>query len=128
MAKREKPSGTFKHWPLWSNSQFWGFIRSGLRAKWSRYPVKFEVLNESKRKALENPRAKWEYQCDVCKKWHIQKNVEVDHIIPCGTLRSYEDLPQFVERLFCGKEHLRTVCKPCHKAITKEEKDASKRK
>jgi len=101
MAKRAKPSGDFKHWPLWSNSQFWSFIRSGLRSKWSRYPVKFQVLNASKRKALLNPRAKWEYQ---------------------GTLRSYEDLPQFVERLFCGAEHLRTVCKQCHKIITKEER------
>jgi hypothetical protein len=126
MAKRAKPSGDFKHWPLWSNSQFWSFIRSGLRAKWSRYPVKFQVLNAAKRKALLNPRAKWEYQCDVCKTWVLQKDIEVDHIIPCGALRSYEDLPQFVERLFCGAEHLRTVCKQCHKIITKEEKDATK--
>lgn len=126
MAKRAKPSGDFKHWPLWSNSQFWSFVRSGLRAKWSRYPVKFAVLAKAKRKAEDNPRAKWEYQCAVCKGWFIQKNVEIDHTIPCGTLRSYEDLAPFVERLFCGEEHLRCVCKPCHKIITKEERDESR--
>jgi DNA-directed RNA polymerase subunit RPC12/RpoP len=86
------------------------------------------VLNNAKRPAKNNPRAKWEYLCASCGGYFLQREVEVDHLIPCGTLRSYEDLPQFVERLFCGEEHLRVVCKTCHKAITKEEKDAAKLK
>ena len=123
MAKRTPSTGLFKHFPEWSNSKFWGFIRSGLRAKWSRYPVKFEVLNSARRSAKNNPRAKWEFHCKQCEGWFLNKDVEIDHIIPCGTLRSYEDLPQFVEKLFCGADDLRVVCKPCHKLITKAEKD-----
>jgi 5-methylcytosine-specific restriction endonuclease McrA len=126
MAKRAPPSGAFEHWPEWSNSKFWAFIRSGLRAKWSRYPVKYAVLDKAKMKAKNNPRAKWEYACAVCKKHFIQKDIEVDHLIPCGSLRGIEDLGGFVERLFCGEQHLQIVCKPCHKLITAEERKRNK--
>lgn len=96
-------------------------MRSKMRSAFTRWPPKYEVLEEARRKYTgSNPRQKYEFQCSVCKKWHKQTDVEVDHIEPCGSLKSFEDLPGFVERMFCGKEGLRVVCSPCHKAITKE--------
>lgn len=50
----------------------------------------------------------------------MQAKVEKDHIVPCGSLKSYEDLPGFVERLFAPVTGYRILCKPCHKIITKE--------
>jgi 5-methylcytosine-specific restriction endonuclease McrA len=112
-----------KEWPEWSEAKKWGFIRSKLRAGWNRWPPKFAVLAAGKRK-YEGPNKlqKHEFQCSECGEWFKQKDVEVDHIIPAGQLRAYEDLPAFVERLYCGVDSLRILCKPCHKVITKEQK------
>lgn len=124
MTSRTPP---FPAYPAWSTSKFWGFVRSGLRSKWMRWPVRYEVMANAKRKKPPDVEGKhkFEYQCACCKEWWKQADVEVDHITPVGTLKCYDDLPQFVERLFVSSDKLRVVCKPCHKAITKEQRDAS---
>jgi hypothetical protein len=59
------------------------------------------------------------YMCAQCKKLHDRKNVEVNHIEPAGSLKSYEDLPAFCEKLFVEDiSKLEVLCKPCHLAIT----------
>lgn len=60
------------------------------------------------------PRQRKEYQCACCLQWFPRKEVEVDHIIPCGSLTSYEDLPCYVALLFCEQDNLQVLCKPCH--------------
>lgn len=113
----------YEPYPEWSTARFWGFVRSGLRAKANRWPPKFLVLKEAKRDYQgDNKRLKFEYLCAICQQYHPQKEIEVDHIVPCGKLSSFEDLPGFVERLFCGKEGLRVVCKSCHKELTRAER------
>lgn len=112
----------FDNYPTWSESKFWSFIRSGLRAKWSRWPPKFEALKRAHRPYKGEGRQKHEYQCAICEDWYKQAEVEVDHIIPAGSLKGYDDLPGFVRRLFVGPEALRVLCKPCHKEVTKKEK------
>ena len=108
-------------YPAWSTSKWWTFLRSKLRSAFTRWPPKYEVMADARRKYTgKNPRQKYEFQCAECRKWWKQTEVEVDHITPCGSLKAFEDLPGFVERMFCGKEGLRVVCKPCHKAITAE--------
>jgi hypothetical protein len=49
---------------------------------------------------------------------------EVDHIQPVGSLKCAEDLPQFVERLFCEIDNYRVLCIECHKKVTHGDKDA----
>ena len=111
-------------YPEWTEAKFWSFVRSGLRSKANRWPVKYEVLNAAKRPYVgENKRQKFEYLCAICNRYHPQKAIEVDHIIPAGKLSSYDDLPSFVERLFCGKDGLRVLCKPCHQVVTKNAKE-----
>ena len=114
MAKKTPPCPEY---PDWTTAKFWSFIRSGLRAKWSRWPPKYETLATVKR-TVEGQRHKYEFQCSQCLNWFKQKEVEVDHIEACGSLNKYEDLPQFVKRLFVGTDKLRVVCKPCHRSIT----------
>lgn len=66
----------------------------------------------------DNKRQKWEYCCAECGQFFKQKDIEVDHIEPCGTLKTYEDLPGFVQRLFCEIEGFRVACKGCHNKKT----------
>jgi 5-methylcytosine-specific restriction endonuclease McrA len=107
----------------WTESRYWTFIRSALRQAWSKYPVKYQVLNDNRRPFTgEDKRTKWEYQCAECEKWFKSKEVQVDHIESAGSLKSYEDLPDFVRRLFCEADNLQVMCKPCHKTKTQEER------
>jgi hypothetical protein len=110
----------------YTESAFFGFIRSGLRNKYVRWPPRYEVLREARRpsKDKKNARLKWQFQCAKCRRWKAQKDVEVDHIIPAGSLRCFEDLPGFCERLFCEKEGLRVLCRTCHKKITDEQRNS----
>lgn len=107
----------------WSDSRYWSFIRSALRRAWSKYPVRYQVLNKSRR-VYEgtDKRTKWQYQCKDCTGWFKQKDVEVDHINSAGSLKTFEDLAGFCERLFCEEDNLRVLCKPCHKKRTLEER------
>lgn len=109
----------------YTEAGFFGYIRAGLRAKFFRWGPRFDVLAAAKRKA-RNPagRIKFEYECAICNNLFPQKQVEVDHIVPCGSLKTYEDLPGFVERMFVEEDGLRVLCKPCHLTVTKEARDA----
>lgn len=107
----------------WEDSKYRNYIRQGLRKLWLRSPVRRTAKMESRREYEgENKRQKFEYQCDICKNWFKDKETQVDHIEPCGSLLSFKDLPSFVSRLFCGAEGLRVLCKPCHKQVTKEQR------
>lgn len=109
----------------WTKSRYFSFIRSNIRRAWSKYPVKFSVLLAARRdNQSENKRLKYEYNCDLCKGWFPQKEVEVDHLNPCGSLKEYSDLEGFCSRLFCGSDNLRVLCKTCHKLCTNSERVA----
>lgn len=109
----------------WSEARYFGFIRSGLRRMSARWPVKYQVMEESRRKYTGgDKRTKWEYQCAHCKGWFKGKDIQVDHIVPAGSLKTFEDLPKFVSTLFCEKENLQTLCTSCHNIKTQEERNA----
>lgn len=107
-----------------TESAFWSFIRSALRNK-SRW---WKPITECKQKARRpytgpNKRLKYEYQCNQCKGWYPEKQINVDHIIPAGTLTCSSDLPGFIERLFCEQENLQVLCEKCHNKKTADEKE-----
>lgn len=107
----------------WTKARYWTFIRSALRKAWSKYPVKYQVLQEARRPSqLDDKRTKWQYQCNNCKGWFKTKEVQVDHIESAGSLKDYDDLPSFVSRLFCEKDNLQVLCHSCHKVKTQEER------
>ena len=103
-----------------TESQHMGKIRSALR-KLSQFwkPIQQVKHNARRKSQSPNPRLKFEYQCNICKNWHPEKNVEVNHVIPAGSLKSYSDLPQFCERLFCEDlSNYEVLCIPCHVKLT----------
>jgi len=106
-----------------TESAFWSFIRSALRQK-SRWWKPISECKMKARRVYKGPlkRQKFEYQCKQCSNWFPDKKINVDHIVPAGTLRSANDLPGFVERLFCEVNNLQVLCQSCHDIKTKEEK------
>jgi len=107
----------------WSSARYFSFIRSLLRRGFMKYPVKFQVKNEASRPYKgSDKRRKKEYQCAVCSGWFADKEVAVDHIVPCGSLKSYDDLPRFVSTLYCEANNLQVICNTCHQIKTNEER------
>ena len=102
----------------WSEAAFFGFLRSGLRRMSRRWPpLVAHAVNAVRRMSQsDNKRLKWEFQCQTCQDWFARKDIEVDHIEPCGSLRTLGDLQGFVSRLFCEIAGLRVSCTTCHKA------------
>lgn len=122
MAQRKpRPYGNGRY----TESQFWGFIRSGLRYKYNKWGPKYDVLKEARQKSRAK-RFKWKYRCSSCGRVYPLKSVSVDHIEPCGSLRSFDDLPGFVKRLFCEKGGLQVLCHKCHDKKTKEDRENAK--
>lgn len=63
--------------------------------------------------------------CSMCGGLFGASNIEVDHIepvIPFDRKAQEMDWNEIAERLFCGVDGLRCLCKDCHKAITDEQK------
>ena len=85
-----------------TEAAFWSFIRSGLRQK-SRWWKPITQCKLVSRRDYKGPlkRQKYEYQCNKCKGWFPEKKINVDHIVPAGSLNCAQDLPLFVETLFC---------------------------
>jgi 5-methylcytosine-specific restriction endonuclease McrA len=129
MATRKKPVKKTSRVPKTRNagtmteSAFWSFIRSALRQK-SRW---WKPITECKMKARRpykgpNKRQKFEYLCNSCKTWFPDKQINVDHIVGAGSLNCGQDLPGFVDRLFCEQDNLQCLCTDCHDHKTKLEK------
>ena len=107
-----------------SESAFWLFIRSGLRQKSMWWKPITQCKLEAKRVYKgTNKRQKFEYQCNECKNWYQEKLINVDHIQPAGSLNCANDLPAFVERLFCETDNLQILCSSCHDKKTKKERE-----
>jgi len=97
---------------------FWGMIRSCLRMKsrW-RKPIQDYKKSKQLRYVWPNKRRKRSYRCENCKKLFDWTEVEINHIIPAGSLTCAKDLPWFVERLFT-EQGFNLLCKWCHKKET----------
>lgn len=106
-----------------TQSQHMNKIRSMLRSL-SRWWKPMQLALKASSTTYTVGRAKRVmFLCAQCNKLHERKNVEVNHIEPAGSLKTYEDLPAFCEKLFVEDiTKLEVLCKPCHLAITAEQR------
>lgn len=113
----------FSEYPAWTEARFKQFIRSALRKAWSKFPPKHLKIQKN-RKAVKGKKHKYEIQCERCKQWFPQKDIDVDHITPAG---SSEDWNVFINNLFVGEDKLQLLCKhKCHPEKTKEDRERAK--
>jgi len=121
--KKSRVEKPFNHNTM-SQAGFFGSIRAALRShsRWWK-PAAACKANAKRPYKGPNKRQKYEYQCNSCKNWFAATSINVDHICPAGSLNSAQDLPEFVERLFCEVDNLQVLCKDCH-----DEKTANERK
>lgn len=103
----------------WTEARYFGFIRSALRSAFQKWGPKHEAKKQAK--VAYNT-----YVCAHCTKWYASKEIEVDHIEPAGSLKTYSDLPGFVERMFCEAEGFQVLCKTCHQVKTNQEREERK--
>ena len=106
-----------------TESQHMGKLRSALR-NISRWWKPFQVaLKVAAVRCNIGGRIRVLYKCSQCKRMLDRKSVEVNHIVPVGSLKSYSDLPGFCERLFVEDiSLLEVVCKECHSVITSSQR------
>jgi len=120
MAKKTEP---FPPYPNWTTAKFFGFLRSALRSASNRWPPKYECLNRATRPYKgSDKRRKKERQCAICKKWWPTTQTSADHIVPCGSLQSFDDLVPWVTRCFVGVDGFQCLCDGCHAKKTQEER------
>jgi hypothetical protein len=107
-----------------TEAQFFQKLRGALRSAFRWWKPMSMALDNSKRvhKGL-NKKLKYEYQCALCTVYYARTSVEIDHIVPCGTLRSFEDVASFIERLTPeDPKAFQVLCKACHLKKTNEER------
>lgn len=114
----------------WTEGRIHSFIVSALRAATRRWPPRYETMNEAKTEKRINEktgRLAQHYECAACRLDFPQKDVQVNHkeavVSPEEGFISWD---VFIERLFCSKDKLEVLCKPCHKACTKLENEVRK--
>lgn len=112
----------------WTEAEYFQRIRRALRRAFRFWEPMQEALRRASRPSQSNnKRLKTEYKCASCSNWFPRTQVQVDHIIECGSLNKYEDIAGFVERLTKEEiEAYQILCKPCHKEKTDEYKKSKK--
>ena len=103
----------------WTEARYFSFIRSALRSAFQKWGPKHEAKKLAKRGYNQ-------YECAHCGEIYGNKDTEVDHIQPAGSLKAYDDLPAFVERMFCEVDGFQVLCKACHQVKTNAERKARK--
>lgn len=113
----------------YTDAEVMGRIRSALRRAFRYWPVAMDAKLRARR-PNSDPKSKrrWDYQCAHCKQWWADKEVEVDHINPAGSLKSFADISGWVERLIPENiDAFQVLCKPCHKEKTNKERKGRKK-
>lgn len=106
----------------WTLARFNSFVTSILRSGSRRWPPKYQVLNEAKttKKINESTnRLAQHFLCAGCGTDYPAKQVQVDHIIPIGYDKSWDE---WINGLFCERTNLQVLCLQCHKVKTQLEK------
>lgn len=110
----------------WTEARYNSFITSLLRQGTRRWAPITEVEKEARvERGL--------YRCASCEEIvpptikvgkKRQKNVFVDHIKPIVNPETgFTNWDEFIENLFCEKDNLQLLCKPCHDRKSAEERE-----
>lgn len=115
----------------WTKSDFFSMLSSAIKDLTIYWKPKQRFLKEH----LKIKDKQVVGLCNFCGLYTIKERLQVDHVVPCGSLSSLSDLPGVIERTFLhGQEGWQLLCKPCHDIKTYSERynvtleEAAKRK
>lgn len=112
----------------WTEGRWNSFITSILRSGSRRWPPKYSTLNlakTTKKINVKTGRLAQHFLCATCQEEFVAKDVQVDHRIPIGTDKTWDE---FIEGLYCEADNLQVLCLDCHKKKTLSEKPPKKEK
>jgi 5-methylcytosine-specific restriction endonuclease McrA len=116
----------------WTDARFRSFVTSALRAASRRWPPKYKALKEAfvgRKVNAKTGKLAMHYKCASCSKHFVAADVQVDHIeAVVDPAKGFQTWDIFINRIFCEIENLQTLCKPCHKVKTDQEKQERKKK
>jgi 5-methylcytosine-specific restriction endonuclease McrA len=101
-------------------------IKGAIRRVFSRSELRKTIIQEARITHYDpnRPRVtKWG-KCAHCQQLIALYQMEVDHIEPIIPVdKSLESMSwdEIISRIFCAKENLTALCKPCHSVKTKAE-------
>lgn len=108
-----------------TDAAFFGRIKNYFRQfsmYWLPSEAYLKTIRKKRSELVQSPldaRDIYLYPCNMCKGWFPRKEVEKDHIEPCGTIRSFEDIGIVAKKMFIEiDEGWQCLCKTCHKART----------
>lgn len=104
-------------------------MKGALRSASVRWPPRYETLADAfvdVRTNEKTGRKAKHFQCAKCHGIFPQKDIEINHKVPVVPVKGFDSWDGVIERLFCEKDGLEAMCKPCHKECTKSENEARK--
>lgn len=105
--------------------KFIEWLRSQLRNSfWKKHPVRLEIMKAGRKRMLnkKSGRMSYHHQCNKCKQWKPESEIEVNHIETVGTL-TLDNVAEHVARLaIVDTKKLEKCCKDCHSIITYSER------
>jgi len=105
-----------------TESMHMGKIRSALR-NLSRF---WKPIQEARKRNKFGTGRNAKYYCDACGGLFLSVEIEVNHKVQVGSLKTYADIPDFCQRLFSENiDDYEVVCKNCHLEITKNQRSTS---
>lgn len=99
-------------------------VRSAIRKSWMRHPIKLLAVDLRTIPDM-NPdtRTKWLVKCDECGGHFKKGDVEVDHKKGEHSLKTMDELPNFVMSILdVTTDDLNVLCKRCHRIKTYAER------
>ena len=116
----------------WTAAKFRSFVTGALRTATRRWPPKYAALKEASTTRQTNKKTgklAMHYQCAACSVEFVSGDVQIDHTSPVvEPSKGFISWDVYVDRLFCEKDNLSVLCKPCHAAKTAAEKKLRKKK
>lgn len=99
-----------------TESEFFGRIRSALRQATKFWVPALQALEQASTPYTGiDKRIKKVYACSICQVVGSRTTVHVDHIIACGSLKTFDDVGDFCRRAFAeSATDYQVLCKPCN--------------
>lgn len=99
----------------WTEARYWQSVRSGLRRLFRFWKPAVAALHAARFPCKGPNGQKWAYLCHDCKKPFPRKQVQIDHVVPCGALTHLDHLADFVRRLTPeDPAAYQILCLACH--------------